>query len=92
MVDTYGRWTEETDYKAYPQSKWCDLDYVANYIREQNYQPTIDMEELAENIIWKFVAESDYSPHYGENLMINIPTLAAFVHDNGGIKEFDYNV
>ncbi len=68
MVDTYGRWTEETDYKAYPQSKWCDLDYVANYIREQNYQPTIDMEELAENIIWNSLQRVTI-PHTMEKIL-----------------------
>jgi hypothetical protein len=90
MVDTWGKWTEEPDYKAYPQDEWCDLDYVANYIREQNYQPTIEMEELAERIIAFFNEADAYKPHYGKNLMINIPTLAMFVEDSGGIKEIDY--
>ena len=90
MVDTYGRWTEEPDYKVYPQSDWCDLDYVANYIREQNYQPTIGMEELTERIISIFEEDEDYEPHYGDNLMIYMPHLTAFVEDSGGIKEFDY--
>lgn len=90
MVNTWGQWTEEKDYSAYPKEKWCDLDYVANYIREQNYQPKIDMEELSERIINDFEEDEDYEPHYGENFMIYMPNLMAFVKDSGGVEEFDY--
>ena len=91
MVDAFGRWTEEADYSKYPMSKWCDLDYVAKYIREQNYKPELDMEELIERIIYRFNEEQGYEPHYGGDLMIYMPTFAAFVEDMGGVKEFDYN-
>ena len=90
MVNTWGQWTEEKDYSTYPKDKWCDLDYVANYIREQNYQPKIDIEELSEYIIYNFCEDEQYAPHYGDDLMIYMPNLIAFVEDSGGVKEFDY--
>lgn len=89
MVDTFGRWTEEQDYAKYPRSKWCDFDHVANYIREQKYLPTLPMADLIDLIIFHFCDDEDYNPKFGEDLMICIPTLDAFIYDNGGIKEFD---
>lgn len=33
MVDAYGIWHEEKDYSNYPKEKWCDMDYMAVYIK-----------------------------------------------------------
>ena len=97
MVDTYGRWTEEKDYSTYPKEKWCDLDYVANYIREKKYVSKTPIEELILYIIyyWEEYEQNienesqSYKPMYDNNMMINIENLAIFVEDNGGLKEFD---
>jgi hypothetical protein len=92
MVDTFGRWAEESDYSEYPILKWCDLDHVANFIRKQGYEPKIDMGELCERIIWEFCEDYEYEPHYGNDLMICMPNLMFFVEACGGVKEFDYEV
>lgn len=34
MVDDYGKWYMEKDYTIYPKEKWCDMDYVANWINQ----------------------------------------------------------
>jgi hypothetical protein len=94
MVDTYGRWTVEKDYSTFPKEKWCDLDYVANWIREHGYTPKIDLEELIEYMIYKFEEEiettGDYGPAYGENIMIHMENFATYIDECGGIEEFDF--
>ena len=96
MVDAYGRWYEEEDYSTYPKEKWCDMDRVANYIREQGYTPKTSMENLIENIIAYFESEVEeddmFSPAYGEDLNIHVPYLSAFVVASGGFREFDFKV
>jgi hypothetical protein len=97
MVDSLGRWIPESDYKSYPKYKWCDMDYIANYIAEQKYQPKTTVENLASMIILHFEGEienenSDFLPAYNKNLMININKVKEFVEASGGLKEFDYSV
>ena len=95
MVDHYGRWTEEQDYNTYPKEKWCDMDYVADYIRKQGYEPKIKIDIFIETIVDHFNSETEnnsmFRPAYRkDNFMINIPKLASFVEASGGLKEFDY--
>lgn len=100
MVNTFGQWTPEKDYSTYPQEKWCDYDYVANYIRQQNYTPQTSIENLVQMIISHLEGEienremtgveSDFIPMYNDNLMINVEAVDSFVMASGGLKEFDY--
>jgi hypothetical protein len=90
MVDTYGRWTPEADYSAYPKEKWCDLDRVADYIRKSGYQVQIDLERFIDRISYFFEEDGEFEPVWDENNMINIPMLHEYVEASGGLKEFDY--
>ena len=98
MVDYYGRWKAEKDYKEFPENKWCDLDYVAAWILESGYKPETTMENLVEMILTHYetyltdnntkfytdIIESENNP------MISIVDISCYVEENGGLKEFDY--
>jgi hypothetical protein len=91
MVNSVGVWIPEIDYSIYPKEKWCDMDYVANYIREQNYEPKTDIENLVTMLILHFENDAgDYFSWHTDDLMIDIEGLAEFVEISGGLKEFDY--
>jgi len=90
MVNNLGQWAEEKDYSTYPKGKWCDMDYVADYIRKQNYEPQNTIEHLISMVLAHFEYDTEYFPHYNDNSMINIDNLSEFVKENGGLKEFDY--
>ena len=51
MIDVYGKWTAEKDYGYYPEKKWCNLDYVAAWIKSLGYEPKTTIENLAEMIV-----------------------------------------
>lgn len=93
MVDTLGRWKYEKDT---PQEKKCDMDIVADMIRESGYEPQTDLENLVVMVILNFENEtedssSEFFPTYDfENMMINSDGLKDFVEASGGWKEFDY--
>lgn len=96
MTDAYGRWYEEEDYSIYPKEKWCDYDTMAAWIREQRYEPKISMKNLIGMIFAHYECEiedknSDYDPNnfiYCDDPWIS--GCKAYVEDNGGLKEFDY--
>ena len=106
MVDDYGRWKENEDYSTFPQEDWCDMDYVANWIRSKNYEPKTSMENLILMILAHYDTELECTFHedgrctygyaipderpYPENLMVYIPDLEAYVEASGGIQEFDH--
>lgn len=98
MVDMYGRWTEEKNYNIYPKEKWCDMDYIAVWIRSEEYKPKTSLEHLIDMILWGYTSQlaDDNTEFYtditkSENgNMISIIDLSCFVEDNGGLKEFDY--
>ncbi len=95
MVDTYGRWTEETDYSIYPQYKWCDYDYMAVWIRSKNYTPKTTMENLIEMIFAHYDSEietgdSKYDWYLPDKEGIYTESCKEYVEDNGGLEEFDY--
>ncbi len=85
MVDVYGIWTEEKDYRTYPQEKWCDYDIAANYIRNDlNYKPETTMENLITMIFL----------HAGNEILddmgcLNEYLLRDFLWDNS-VESFDY--
>ena len=95
MVDRYGRWTEEQDYSKYPKEKWCDYDYMAVWIRKQEYEPKIPIDDLIANIFTFYEEEIGYhvSDHDTENGNFDgtyTEAAQAFVEASGGLKEFDY--
>ena len=100
MVDVFGKWIEEKDYSAVPEKDWCDMDYVAAWIRSTGYEPKTSMENLI-NIILNYYDYDEFhedgnyyavpdNRSYPDNLMIFIPDVEAYVEDNGGLSEFDY--
>lgn len=98
MVDWYGRWTEEKDYSVYPKNKWCDMDYMANWIRNVGYEPKTSMENLIEMVLAYYDIELEESNKEfytditeSENgLMVSVEDISCYVEDNGGLTEFDY--
>lgn len=98
MVDWYGRWTEERDYETYPEEKWCNMDYMANWIRSIGYEPKTSMENLIEMVLAYYDIELEDSDKefytdikVSENgLMLSIYDVSCYVADNGGLREFDY--
>ena len=98
MVDDYGRWTVEKDYKGYPENKWCDYDYVANWIMNLGYEPKTSIQNLVEIIVEhydSYLIDNDIMFYTNiikseNDSMISIEDINCFVEDNGGLKEFDY--
>lgn len=99
MVDYYGRWTAEADYSTYPKAKWCDMDYVAAWIKSVGYKPKTSMENLVEMIFAHYDIEledtnRDYFTDIEESengLMVSIIDISEYVEaSGGGLREFDY--
>ena len=101
MVDQWtGEWTEEKDYSTYPKEKWCDYDYIAAWIREQEYEPKTSMKNLIEMILGYYFEDDDVKERgyfaikderkYPDNLMIFVSDVAEYVFASGGLSEFDY--
>lgn len=97
MVDQrIGKWIEEKDYSTYPKEKWCDYDYMAAWIRGQNYEPKTSMENLITMIFLHYESEieddtSDYNTENGNFDGTYIEAVQAYVSDNG-ISEFDFEI
>lgn len=99
MVDYYGNWTAEKDYKVFPKEKWCDYDYIAAWIQDLDYKPKTSIENLVTMVmahytsylidedIEFFIEEKQESEN---GLMISIEDVSCFVDASGGLKEFDY--
>lgn len=93
------KWREKKDYSNIPKNKWCDLDYMAVWIREQGYTPETSMENLGRNIINcykadKKVVEDGYfviedMREHPRRLMVFVPDIAEYVKANNGISAFD---
>ena len=98
MVDTYGRWIAEENYNKYPKEKWCDCDYVADWIKGLGYQPKTTIKNLVEMLLAYYDgylidnnAEFYTDIKESENgVMISIEDISCFVEENGGLREFDY--
>lgn len=98
MVDCYGKWIAEEDYKVFPKEKWCDCDYVAAWIKDMGYKPKTNIENLVEMIITAYdlyLTDNEvefYSdinkPENGS--MISIVDIDCFIKEQGGLKEFDF--
>lgn len=99
MVNDYG-WTEEKDYSTYPKKHWCDMDYIADWVKNKGYDPKTTMKNLILMILSHYyddnnVKENGYfaiqdTRAYPDNLMIHIPDVEVYVEENGGLQEFDY--
>ena len=101
MVDKFGNWTAEKDYSVYPKEKWCDMDYVAAWIKKLGYSPKTSIENLCGMIVAHYYYDDDEREEkgyfaikddrkYPDNLMIYIPDVEAYVEASGGLAEFDY--
>lgn len=77
------------------------MDYIAAWIRSVGYEPETSMENLV-NTILAYYDTDEFNEHrtyyaiedyreYPDNLMVFIPDIEAYVNDNGGLKEFDYD-
>lgn len=94
-MDYNGKWHEKNDYSTYPKEKWCDMDYVAAYIKKEEYEPKSSMENLVLMIISHFEDATDddnseFLPRLDKDWMINMERVRALVEASGGIKKFDY--
>ena len=98
MIDYNGNWKAEQNYNEYPENKWCDFDYIANWIIGTGYKPVTTIENLVE-MVWVFYDAylMDESVEFytditksENNPMISIIDVSCFVDENGGLKEFDY--
>lgn len=100
MVDMYGKWIEEKDYSVCPENKWCDMDYMANWIRSIGYEPKTSMENLILMVFahYESCLEEEGRTFYtditksenGDGWMVSIEDVSCYVKDNGGLEEFDY--
>ena len=85
MVTQYDKWIEEKDYTNYPTEKMCDYDYMAVWIREQNYEPKTTMENLITMIFLHYDGDLEDS-----GAEFTIDGCKQFVRESGGIELFDY--
>ena len=98
MVDYYSEWIAEEDYKVFPKEKWCDLDYVANWIKESGYTPKTNIENLTEMILahydgYLFDNNIEFYSDIKKSekgLRISIEDISCFVDEHGGLAKFDY--
>ena len=98
MITYYGVWKAEENYKTYPKDKWCDLDYIADWIKNLDYKPKTSIENLVETIVYfytDYLIDNDINFYSNitesENgLMISVEDVRCFVEENGGLREFDY--
>lgn len=100
MVNNIGQWKENKDYNTYPKKEWCDMDYMAVWIRSKGYEPKTSMENIISMILGYYedtdeVREKGYfgiqdTREYPDNLMVNILDVEDYVMANGGLEMFDF--
>ena len=105
MINHLGQWEENKDYTNFPKTEWCDMDYMAVWIRSQGYEPKTSMENLIlmvlahyDNELAEGNEDSAYLGYFAipeqrewpDNLMINIPDVEAYVEASGGLEMFDF--
>ncbi|MBR1374281.1 hypothetical protein IJ556_07530 [bacterium] len=94
MVDYYGKWTYN---KRVNPRRMCDMDYVAQLVDQDGYEPVTSMENIVSVIVLLY---NGYLMDHGvsfysvepddDELHINADDVAEFIEDNGGFSEFDY--
>jgi hypothetical protein len=94
MVDYYGNWTYD---KNVNPRKMCDMDYVAQLVEQDGYEPVTSMENIVTVIVLLYNGYlSDHDvPYYSvepdeDTLHINTDDVAEFIEESGGYSEFDY--
>lgn len=95
MVNNLGQWIEETDYSKFPKEKWCDYDYMADWIRSSGYKPKTSMENLIDIIFYHYEQEiafhvSEFDTESGNFGGTYTEACQAFVEASGGLEMFDY--
>lgn len=100
MINKFGKWEEEKDYNNISQEHWCDMDYMAAWIRRKDYEIKTTMENLILMIFAHYEGDDEFmekgyfavedARKYPDNLMVNIPDVEAYVEASGGLAEFDY--
>ncbi len=85
MVDYLGRWYEEKDYSTYPKEKWCDYDHMANWIRNEGYEPQTTMNNLIDIIFLHYEGECEEM-----DKEFDVEECIEYVMASGGIEMFDY--
>lgn len=100
MIDYYGHWKANKDYSDFPEKEWCDLDYVASWIKEKGYEPKTSMENLSQMILGHYTydenkVEQGYyaikdEREYPDCLMVCMSDVEIYVEEHGGFAEFDY--
>ena len=100
MINRFGQWEENKDYSTFPQTEWCDMDYMAAWIRSKGYEIKTTMENLVLMIFAHYESDDEFmekgyfavkdTQKYPDNLMVNIPDVEAYVEASGGLVEFDY--
>lgn len=91
MIDVSSlAWIENEDYSSFPKEKWCDMDYMAAWIRKCNYNPKTSMKNLICNIINAYREDGFDRRSFPNALMIHIPTVSLYVQSKGGLEIFDY--
>ena len=75
MINNLGQWEESKDYSTYPKEEWCDMDYMAVWIRSKGYEPKTSMENLITMIFGYYedtdeVRERGYFGIHGNILII----------------------
>lgn len=95
MIDNCGKWIEEKDYSKYPIEKWCDYDYMAEYLHRIKYKTVTTMGHVIDMIL-DYIDELDnYDDFYnlGKNeFMINPEMVIEEIGGIEAIKEYDYDV
>ena len=86
MINNLGVWAENTEQTS--KEKWCDMDYIAEWIRSCNYTIETDIENLINMILVQ--CEELEEIRFNNNHKIIIDCIIEFVVDRGGLKEFDY--
>ena len=100
MINNLGQWEENKDYSTYPEKEWCDMDYMAVWIRSKGYKPKTSMENII-NMIYGYYEDTDEvrergyfgiqdTRKYPDNLMVNIPDIEDYVMTSGGLEMFDF--
>lgn len=100
MINNLGQWEESTNYNTYPKEKWCDMDYIAAWIRSKGYKIKTSMKNLILMILAYYEDTEEYRKRgyfaiadtrkYPDNLMVNIPDIEEYVLVSGGLSEFDF--
>ena len=94
MVDTYGRWTFEL---GTPAKDKCDADRIAEAVIRLNKKTGYKLETTIENVVEMILLHfmnSELAEEFENGTSRKkgqfTEYVLEFIHDCGGVKEFDY--